>query len=345
TAPPRTPRAGRISGGGVGRRRERRTRARRTRHRGLHAVGVFRASHLAGAADDADHRVHAVHVRAASPRAHVGRDLPAHPQGRDPRRDGGGDRGHASRRRHRARRGCARDHLRLAHVGHRHHQPPEDPPRRGTALSGGRRLLLLVVAVVGVAGVWAGGAVLLLPQIDARHDAPIDVVVQRGANAVDEQQNALLREATLLAQDPAVIDGAHKGDWATLARGAARLRALTLERVADVVVVQDIGGGTLLQVPPAPRLTLPAFAPPAKVRATFAAVDGRTYLLAVAAVGGEPGGGVVIVGRHVDRLDPQLGGTGLVVVNGDTLRYSTLPDTPKDGWTDATAAGERVLAG
>src|SRR5262249_58416448 len=63
------------------------------------------------------------------------------------------------------------------------------------------------------------------------------------------------------------------------------------------------------------------------------------------AVGGEPGGGVVIVGRHVDRLDPQLGGTGLVVVNGDTLRYSTLPDTPKDGWTDATAIGERVLAG
>src|SRR5262249_26836491 len=44
-------------------------------------------------------------------------------------------------------------------------------------------------------------------------------------------------------------------------------------------------------------------------------------------------------------LDPQLGGTGLVVVNGDTLRYSTLPDTPKDGWTDATTAGERVLAG
>jgi GAF domain-containing protein/ActR/RegA family two-component response regulator len=197
-----------------------------------------------------------------------------------------------------------------------------------------------------VAGVWTGGAALLLRQIDARHDALIDVIVERVASGVHEQQAALLREATLLAQDPAVVDGAHKGDWATLARGAARLRGLTLEHVADVVVVQDIGGTPLLQVPPTPPLSLPAFGPPAKVRATFATLEGRTYLLAVAAIGGEPGGGVVIVGRHVERLDPHLGGgAGLVVVNGDALRYSTLPSTPADGWAAATAAGARVLSG
>ena len=187
---------------------------------------------------------------------------------------------------------------------------------------------------------------LLLRQIDARHDALIDVIVERVASAAHEQQSALLREATLLAQDPAVVEGARKGDWPTLARGAARLRALTLERVADVVVVQDIGGASLLQVPPTPPLALPAFGPPAKVRATFATVDRRTYLLAIAAIGGEAGAGVVVVGRHVDRLDPQLGsGTGLIVVNGDTLRYSTLPATPTEGWAAATAAGERMLAG
>jgi GAF domain-containing protein/ActR/RegA family two-component response regulator/anti-sigma regulatory factor (Ser/Thr protein kinase) len=197
-----------------------------------------------------------------------------------------------------------------------------------------------------VAGVWAGGAALLLRQIDARHDALIDVIVERVASAVHEQQAALLREATLLAQDPAVVDGAHKGDWATLARGAARLRGLTLEHVADVVVVQDIGGTPLLQVPATPPLVLPAFGPPAKVKATFASLEGRTYLLAVAAIGGEPGGGVVIVGRHVERLDPHLGsGAGLVVVNGDALRYSTLPATPADGWAAATAAGTRDLSG
>src|SRR5262249_37829822 len=156
----------------------------------------------------------------------------------------------------------------------------------------------------------------------------------------------LLREATLLAQDPAVVEGARKGDWPTLARGAARLRALTLERVADVVVVQDIGGASLLQVPPTPPLTLPAFGPPTKVRATFATLDRRPLLLPLAAIGGEAGAGVVVVGRHVDRLDPQLGsGTGLVIVNGDTLRYSTLPATPTEGWAASTAAGERVLAG
>jgi GAF domain-containing protein/ActR/RegA family two-component response regulator len=197
-----------------------------------------------------------------------------------------------------------------------------------------------------VAGIWTGGAVLLLRQIDARHDALIDVIVERVASAVHEQQTALLREATLLSQDPAVIEGTHKGDWATLVRGAARLRALTLERVADVVVVQDIGGAPLLQVPPTPPLSLPAFGPPAKVRATFASLGGRTYLLAVAAIGGEPGAGVVVVGRRVERLDPQLGGgTGLVVVNGDTLRFSTLPEAPTEGWAASTAAGERVVAG
>ena len=195
-------------------------------------------------------------------------------------------------------------------------------------------------------GVWIGGGALLLREIAARHAARLDVTVERVAAALNEQQAALLREATLLAQDPAVVEGAHKGDWATLARGAARLRGLTLEQVVDVVVVQDIGGTPLMQVPATPPLELPAFAAPAKVRVTLASLDGQPYLLAVAAIGGEPGGGVVVVGRRAERLDPNLGaGAGLVLVSGDAVRYSTLPAAPASGWAAAVAAGVLDIAG
>ena len=99
-------------------------------------------------------------------------------------------------------------------MGHRHDQPHEDPPRRGTPLSGSRRLLLLVATVVGVAGLWAGGGVLLRREIDARHAALLDTAVERVAGALREQQTGLLRDASLLAQDPAVVEGAQKGDCA-----------------------------------------------------------------------------------------------------------------------------------
>ena len=187
---------------------------------------------------------------------------------------------------------------------------------------------------------------LLRREIDARHAALLDTAVERVAGALREQQAGLLREASLLAQDPAVVEGAQKGDWATLARGAARLRALTLERVADLVVIQDVGGTALLQVPPSPRVELPAFAAPAKARLTVTSLDGNAYLLAIAAIGGEPGGGVVVVGRRAERLDTSLGdGAGLVVVTGDTVRFSTLPATPAGDWVAAAAAGVRDIDG
>lgn len=225
-------------------------------------------------------------------------------------------------------------------------QPHEDPPGRGAPLSGGRRLLLIALAVVGVAAVWAGGGRLLLRQLDARHAAQLDVGVERVAGALRDAEAALLREATLLAQDPAVIEGAARGDWPTLARGASRLRALTLDRVADLVVVQDIGGASLLQVPPAPRVDLPALAAPAKARVTLTTLDGHAYLLAIAAIGAEPGAGVVVVGRRAERFEASLGpGAGLVVLNGETLRYATAAITPVGGWAAASALGASDAAG
>ena len=197
-----------------------------------------------------------------------------------------------------------------------------------------------------MAGLWTGGGALLLREVDARHAGVIDVNLERVVATVSEERRGLLREAMLLARDPAVVEGARKGDWATLARGAARLRALTLERLADLVVVLDAGGVALLQVPATPRVELPAPALPGNAAVTLAVLGGRAYLLGVAAVGGEPGGGLVVVGRRADRLGPSLGErAGVVVVNGDALRYSTLPEAPTTGWAAATAAGVRDVAG
>ena len=119
-----------------------------------------------------------------------------------------------------------------------------------------------------MAGLWTGGGALLLREVDARHAGVIDVNLERVVATVSEERRGLLREAMLLARDPAVVEGARKGDWATLARGAARLRALTLERLADLVVVLDAGGVALLQVPATPRVELPAPALPGNAAVT-----------------------------------------------------------------------------
>ena len=230
-------------------------------------------------------------------------------------------------------------------MGHGDDEPHEGPPRRGAPLSGRRRFLLLVVAVVGVAGLWVGGGVLLIRQIDRRHASLTDVSVERAAAPLHEQQAALLREASLLAQDPALVDGVQKADWATLARGAARLRALTLERIADVVVVTDAAGAPLLQIPATPRVDGRTLAAPAKARVGIASLEGSAYLLAVAAVGGDAARGVVVVGRRAERLDPPVAGTGLVVLDGDVVRYSTLGGAPAIGWEAATTRGAFELAG
>src|SRR5437899_10779625 len=82
-----------------------------------------------------------------------------------------------------------------------------------------------------------------------------------------ETQQALLREARFLANDPAVIEGVVKGDWATLARGASpRILSVTSDRIGDLLVITDASGGPLVQVPALPRLktvemNAPAVAP------------------------------------------------------------------------------------
>ncbi|HEV8472752.1 MAG TPA: GAF domain-containing protein [Methylomirabilota bacterium] len=186
----------------------------------------------------------------------------------------------------------------------------------------------------------------MLRQVDARHAAALDASVERLAARLSEHDTLLRREAALLAQDGAVVDAARTGDWAALARRSARLRALTLERLADLVVVLDGRGALLAQVPSAPRITLPPLTTPTAPLVTLVALDGRPFLLGLAAIGGDAGSGLVVVGRSAERLDPtRPGGAALLILDGDRLRHATLAGAPETGWEAAAAAGERALGG
>jgi GAF domain-containing protein/ActR/RegA family two-component response regulator len=202
-----------------------------------------------------------------------------------------------------------------------------------------------VGAVLAVTAVWIGGGALLLHELDARHATVLELELDRMTASVEAQRRSLLREAALLARDPAVVEGVARGDWATLARGAVRLRTLTLEGLADLVVVVDPVGASLLQVPPTPPLALPVLEPSSSA-VRLVTLDGRPWLLAVAAIGEAPGDGRVVVGRRAERLDANAhDAAGVVVVEGDTLRYATLAGAPAAGWAAATPGGVRDVAG
>ena len=95
----------------------------------------------------------------------------------------------------------------------------------------------------------------MLEQAHARHETRVADAVGATRAVLGEAQHALLREARLLAGDPAVIEGVVKGDWATLARGASpRILSVTGDRVGDLLLITDASGALLVQVPALPRL-------------------------------------------------------------------------------------------
>ena len=231
-------------------------------------------------------------------------------------------------------------------MGHRHDEPREASPRRGASLSGRRRALIVVLAVAGLAVLWAGGAALALRHVDKRQTRALDASVQRLAERFNDDDALLRREAALLAQDAAVIEAARTGDWPTLPQRSARLRALTMERLADVVIVLDARGALLVQVPASPRFLLPSLPSLPGPVVSLTRLDDRPFLLGVAAIGGDPGGGLVVVGRSAEGLDPlRPGAAALLVLDGDRLRHATLAGAPEAGWEAATATGERMLGG
>ena len=106
----------------------------------------------------------------------------------------------------------------------------------------------LVLSAVGI-----GGAAVALRQLAISREAAAARTQDAVAALLTDTQAALQREARLLARDPALVEGVAKGDWAIVARHVSpRLAGLTLERVADLVIVLDASGAALLQVPAMP---------------------------------------------------------------------------------------------
>jgi anthranilate phosphoribosyltransferase len=163
----------------------------------------------------------------------------------------------------------------------------------------------------------------------------------------------LQREARLLARDPAIIHGVVKGDWGTLARGASpRMLSLTLERVADLVLIVDGRGAPLVQVPAAsiPAGTRLPIGSPAPV-GTVRLISGTPMLLGAVPIVQDGGSlGTVLVGRKFDGLAKQLDANPprielLVLAEGGPVYTTLAEETSGVRWADATRLGRVELGG
>jgi len=206
--------------------------------------------------------------------------------------------------------------------------------------------------VVVLVALWGVGAAALLRQAASREEARLAEAVGAAGAAVEEEAQALVREAGVLARDAGVVDGSMRGDWAALARGVSpRMLALTMEGLADLLVLVDAGGATLLQVPALPPVAIPDLVPPAAPTAAVRVLDGRAWLLGLASVRwqGDTTVGVVAVGRRLERLGRRLatapGRPVVVAVAGDRLLGTTHGAAPQAGWLAAARAGVVDIAG
>ncbi|HSE94220.1 MAG TPA: GAF domain-containing protein, partial [Methylomirabilota bacterium] len=211
------------------------------------------------------------------------------------------------------------------------------------------RLALVVAAVVAL---WGAGAGALLRQAAGREEARVEEVVAAARAAFDEEAQALAREAAMLARDGAVVDGAARGDLAALTRSTSpRMLTLTLERVADVLLLSDGGGGTLLQVPALPPVAIPGLVSPAAPTAVVRELDGHAWLLGLAPVRGQDDRsvGVVVAGRRLEQLERRLAHAGgrpaIVALAGDRLLDATRAGVPAAGWLEAARAGAVQIGG
>src|SRR5439155_379239 len=95
---------------------------------------------------------------------------------------------------------------------------------------------------------------------------------------VEEVEASLLDdvrfEAALLAQDPVVVEGTMRSDWAALGQGVwPWIVTLTQDRLADLLLIVDGSGAPLVQVPPAQSAEVPAVARPDATVARLDVVD------------------------------------------------------------------------
>jgi hypothetical protein len=127
------------------------------------------------------------------------------------------------------------------------------------------RLLILVVALWFVAGI------LLAGHLAARHDTAVSVTFTSVGKVVAGVLDDVRVDASLLAQDPVVVEGTMKSDQATLGQGVwPWIVTLTQDRFTDLLLITDGSGVPLIQVPTAPGVEAPAVARP---DATVARLD------------------------------------------------------------------------
>src|SRR5207244_6802788 len=101
-----------------------------------------------------------------------------------------------------------------------------------------------------------------------------------------------------------------QGDWATLVRGVSpRLADLTLEGIADLVVILDDTGRPILQAPPQTQTALANPMALATGLPSLISVGDRPYIIASAQVRllGERPNGFVLVARRPENIAPALG--------------------------------------
>jgi GAF domain-containing protein len=200
-------------------------------------------------------------------------------------------------------------------------------------------------------GILAGlGFVAAQRQLARTHEAAIARTVDAVTALVADYQDSLQRETVLLARDPAVVEGAVKGDWAVLARGASpRVLAITRDGLADFITIRDSRGAPLVQVPASPPPSLPGTPAGTEPALALRLAGGQPYFLVTAPVQGpaereaRDARGTVVAGRRVEGLGPVLerlpARPAVVFVSGDRALAASRTGLPTSGWARAATLG------
>jgi GAF domain-containing protein/CheY-like chemotaxis protein len=208
-----------------------------------------------------------------------------------------------------------------------------------------------VLAAVVASAVGLGGVAVTLRHLALSREEAAARAQEALALAVSDTQTALRREARLLAREPALVDGVVAGDWATVARGVSpRLTDLTLERIADLVLVLDASGAPILQAPPHPSgsprpdpVALSATPPSLTSLGDHSYVVGSAPVMRRTEADESRPLGFVVLARKLENT--ALGSVGLVLLEGDRVHAVGLAAPTAAEWSKTAAAGRLVLPG
>jgi len=203
-----------------------------------------------------------------------------------------------------------------------------------------------VPLLIGLVALWLVAGVLLARDLAARQDTAASATFASVGTIVAAALDDVRFEAALLAQDPVVVEGTMRSDWAALGQGVwPWIVTLTQDRLADLLLIVDGSGAPLVQVPPAQSADVPAVARPDAAVARLDVVDEQPYVLGIAPMTA----GMVVVGRRFESLAGAIASlparTALVMISGDRAVGSTLPDAPALGWAGAMRAGRVMIRG